>query len=60
MKTPAFFFGILLMVIFGGGFMIRFFRDGDFYIAVFTVGVAGILLTAISLYLAKKQSHIEN
>lgn len=42
-------FGILLTVIFGGGFFIRLFRDGDFYIDQFIGGVIGITLLIIGI-----------
>jgi hypothetical protein len=39
-----------LTVIFGGGFLIRFVRDGDFYIAKFIGGVIGIVLLLAALF----------
>ncbi|MEG9295372.1 hypothetical protein V6B33_02835 [Mangrovibacillus sp. Mu-81] len=44
-----------LTVIFGGGFLIRFVRDGDFYIAKFIGGVIGIVFL-IAAMLAKNGS----
>lgn len=38
-------------MIFGGGFLIRFVRDGDFYIAEFIGGIVGITLVIISFLL---------
>ena len=36
--------------IFGGGFLIRFVRDGDFYIAEFGGGIIGIVILLIGLF----------
>ena len=38
-----------MIIIFGGGFLIRFIRDSEFYIAEFIVGVIGIILFIIGL-----------
>ena len=43
--------GIIITLIFGGGFLIRFVRDGDFYIAEFIGGIVGIILIIISFLL---------
>ena len=37
-------FGLLLVLIFGGGFLIRLMRDGDFYVAEFIGGVVGLVV----------------
>ncbi|WP_421378165.1 hypothetical protein ACOJQI_12290 [Bacillus salacetis] len=58
MKRPLFYFGLMLTVIFGGGFLIRLIRDGDFYIAEFGVGVLGLLLLVVSLFIGKSQSNV--
>jgi hypothetical protein len=44
MKQGFSFFGMALTVIFGGGFLIRFVRDGDFY------RVIGIVLLLAALF----------
>jgi hypothetical protein len=55
MKMPAIFFGLLLTVILGGGCLIRYFRDGDVYIAELVGGVIGLFLLMISLFVGKRQ-----
>ena len=40
-----------MIIIFGGGFLIRFIRDSEFYIAVFIVGIIGIILFIVGLRL---------
>ncbi|MGG0657702.1 hypothetical protein [Rummeliibacillus pycnus] len=52
--------GILSTIIFGGGFLIRFVRDGDFYIAEFMGGIIGIILILISMFVVKKSSKTED
>ena len=52
MKNWLLYFGVLLTFIFGGGFLIRLVRDGDFYIAEFIVGIIGL---AILLFSFKKR-----
>ena len=44
-------FGISITLILGGGFLIRYIRDGDFYIAEFIGGIIGIMLVIISFFL---------
>ncbi|WP_146549743.1 hypothetical protein [Rummeliibacillus suwonensis] len=53
MKRTLMSLGISLYIIFGGGFLIRFVRDGDFYIAEFIGGILGIILLMISLFIPK-------
>ncbi|MGD6965647.1 hypothetical protein ACQCVP_04410 [Rossellomorea vietnamensis] len=56
MKSGLLSVGIAFSVIFGGGFLIRLLRDGDFFIAEFTGGVLGIILIALSIFMgASKQ-----
>jgi hypothetical protein len=43
--------GIAFSVIFGGGFLIRLLRDGDFFIAEFSGGVLGIILITLSIFI---------
>ena len=40
-----------MIIIFGGGFLIRFIRDSEFYIAEFIVGIIGIILFIVGLRL---------
>jgi hypothetical protein len=54
-KQGFFFFGMALTVIFGGGFLIRYVRDGEFYIAEFIGGVIGFVFL-IAAMLAKNGS----
>ncbi|OAT81990.1 hypothetical protein A6P54_10810 [Bacillus sp. MKU004] len=54
MKKTLFFLGQALAVIFGGGFLIRIIRDGDFYIAEFTGGVIGLFLLVLALVVKNK------
>ncbi|KHF38907.1 hypothetical protein [Halalkalibacter okhensis] len=59
MKYWFIFFGIMILTIFGGGFLIRFVRDGDFYIAEFIGGVIGLLVLIIGLFakMSMKTNH---
>ena len=54
------YFGVSLTSIFGGGFLIRLVRDGDFYIAEFIVGIIGlaILLFSFARKFKKRRSSI--
>ncbi|KSU64460.1 hypothetical protein AS034_01055 [[Bacillus] enclensis] len=54
MKQALSFFGMALIVIFGGGFLIRLIRDGDFYIAEFAGGVIGLVLLVMALVVKLK------
>ena len=38
-----------MTTIFGGGFLIRFVRDSDFYMAEFLVGTIGIIILLIGI-----------
>ncbi|MBP2080143.1 hypothetical protein [Oceanobacillus polygoni] len=42
--------GISMTIIFGGGFLIRFVRDSDFYIAEFVGGIIGIIILIIGKF----------
>lgn len=42
--------GISMTIIFGGGFLIRFISDSDFYIAEFIGGMVGIIILIISIF----------
>ena len=53
MKNWLIYFGVSLTSIFGGGFLIRLVRDGDFYIAEFTVIIIGIIILLTGIF-AKK------
>ncbi|MCA1064000.1 hypothetical protein QTG56_02105 [Rossellomorea sp. AcN35-11] len=44
MKRFLFSLGITFTLVFGGSFLIRLIRDGEFYIAEFTAGLIGIVL----------------
>ena len=48
--------GLLMILIFGGGFLIRFIRDGDFYIAEFIGSVIGIVILLIGIFSIKENS----
>lgn len=52
--------GRLLTIIFGGGFLVRLIRDGDFYIPKFIGGVVGTILLLIRLFIATKDSKIND
>ncbi|MGR3763122.1 hypothetical protein [Rossellomorea sp. NS-SX7] len=56
MKQGLFLFGMALTVIFGGGFLIRLVRDGDFYIAEFAGGMIGIALLIMTLFVNKSRN----
>lgn len=43
--------GIGMTMIFGGGFLIRFVRDSDFYIAEFIGGIIGIIILIIGIFI---------
>ncbi|MDN7247174.1 hypothetical protein [Planococcus shenhongbingii] len=45
--------GLLIMLIFGGNFLIRFIRDGDFYIAEFIGSIVGIVILLIGAFSKK-------
>ena len=51
MKYWLLFFGVMMTIIFGGGFLIRLVRDGDFYIAEFIVGIIGIIVLIASFFI---------
>ncbi|MBM7602561.1 hypothetical protein JOC75_000531 [Metabacillus crassostreae] len=42
--------GVIITIIFGGGFLIRLMRDGEFYIAEFIGGMFGIVMLLIWLF----------
>ncbi|MCP3030917.1 hypothetical protein LF817_06125 [Halobacillus sp. A1] len=44
MKFICFYFGLLLTGIFGGQFLVRLLRDGDFFVAEFIGGLLGVVL----------------
>lgn len=50
MKYWILFFGVIITIIFGGGFLIRLVRDGDFYIAEFIGGIIGIIILLLGLF----------
>ena len=39
---------------FGGGFLIRLVRDGDFYIAEFIGGIIGVIILLFCVFVKKK------
>lgn len=41
--------GTITTIIFGGGFLIRLLRDGDFYIDQFIGGIIGIIILIIGI-----------
>ena len=48
--------GILLTIIFGGGFLIRLVRDGDFYIAEFIGGIIGVIILLFCVFVKKSRN----
>lgn len=54
MKSWLLSFGIALTIIFGGGFLLRLVRDGDFYVAEFIGGIIGIVIMLFSIMKRKK------
>ncbi|MFC4560051.1 hypothetical protein ACFO3D_17980 [Virgibacillus kekensis] len=42
--------GIGMTIIFGGGFVIRFVRESDLYIAEFIGGIIGIIILIIGIF----------
>jgi hypothetical protein len=56
MKQSLFLFGLAMTVIFGGGFLIRLVRDGDFYIDQFAGGLVGIVLLIIAMFVKKNEN----
>ncbi|WP_394189547.1 hypothetical protein [Paenisporosarcina quisquiliarum] len=53
MKNWIVYFGLVLIAGFGVSFLIRLIRDGDFYIAEFTVTIIGIIILLTGIF-AKK------
>lgn len=51
--------GLLLILIFGGGIVVRLMRDGDFFIAEFLGGLLGMILLLLGYSLEQKseQNH---
>lgn len=47
-------YGISITILFGGGFLIRFFRDGDFLILEFGAGVIGVILLLVGIFLRRQ------
>ena len=50
MKSLLISLGISMTIIFGGGFLIRYVRDSDFYIAEFIGGIIGIIILNIGIF----------
>jgi len=50
MKYSLISLGMGMTIIFGGGFLIRFVRDSDFYIAEFIAGIIGIIILIIGMF----------
>ncbi len=46
--------GLLLILIFGGGFVVRLMQDGDFFIAEFLGGLLGMVLLLLGYSLKQK------
>ncbi|TYR81504.1 hypothetical protein FZC66_06595 [Priestia megaterium] len=60
MKRLLPYFGQLLFLIFGGQFLIRYVRDGDFYIAEFSFGIIGLLMVSADAIIQRvKKKRIE-
>ncbi|WKA55985.1 hypothetical protein [Planococcus shixiaomingii] len=55
-----FYIGLLLTTIFGGSFLIRLIRDGDFYIAEFIGGIVGIVILLIGVFSKKESSTMKS
>ncbi|TFJ91855.1 hypothetical protein [Lentibacillus salicampi] len=51
MKRLLISLGISMTIIFGVGFLIRFVRDSDFYIAQFIGGIIGIIILIIGVFI---------
>ncbi|WP_087974110.1 hypothetical protein [Oceanobacillus rekensis] len=60
MKYWLTFIGILMTTIFGGGFLIRFIRDSDFYIVEFILGMIGIIILTIGIFIKATMKRDEN
>ncbi|MGG0642576.1 hypothetical protein ABE021_01355 [Sporosarcina gallistercoris] len=54
MKSLLISLGISMTLIFGGGFVIRFIRDSDFYIAEFIAGILGIIILITGIFVKVK------
>ncbi|MBB5180961.1 hypothetical protein HNQ44_002406 [Planomicrobium koreense] len=52
-------FGLLIILIFGGGFLIRLIRDGDFYVAEMIGSILGIMILSIGAFSKKKNSAVK-
>ncbi|KGR79670.1 hypothetical protein [Ureibacillus sinduriensis] len=57
MKRTLMSLGTIFSIIFGAGFLIRFMRDGDFYIANFVGVCIGIILLMGSLFTKKNNTN---
>lgn len=60
MKSVFLSLGIAMTIIFGGGFLIRLIRDSDFYIAEFIVGIIGIIILFIGIFVKGKSKSPDN
>ncbi|MBD7908131.1 hypothetical protein [Sporosarcina gallistercoris] len=54
MKSLLISLGISMTIIFGGGFIIRFIRDSDFYITEFIGGIIGIIILIMGIFVKVK------
>lgn len=59
MKSLLTSLGFGMALIFGGGFLIRFVRDSDFYIAEFIGGIIGIIIL-IGMFIKGKMKPDDN
>ncbi|QTN00364.1 hypothetical protein ERJ70_14280 [Sediminibacillus dalangtanensis] len=50
MKYWSIFFGIIITVIFGGGFFIKFLRDGNVHLIDFIGGCLGLIVLTIGIF----------
>lgn len=60
MKSTFLSLGISMTIIFGGGFLIRLIRDSDFYIAEFIVGIIGIIILFVGIFVKGKPGGSNN
>lgn len=56
MKNWSVYFGLVLIAGFGVSFLIRLIRDGDFYIAEFTVTIIGIIILITGIFAKKNKT----
>ncbi len=50
----------LALIIFGGGFLIRFMRDGEFYVVEFTASLIAAVILIAGIFINKQKSPVKD